>query len=970
MKTRAQRRSSLSRRRLLGQRNQRSKSQFVRRLLVERCEDRRVMAVDFSGSVSWDEQGPGPITDGQVEGLGAQNNPVAGAVEAIAPHPTNADILFAGTVNGGIWRTTNATAASPTWEPLTDQFPSLSTAAIAYSPLDATNNTLFVATGDWRSGSSVVGGQAGNGAIGILRTTDGGDTWSILAAAQFAGNRLRSIVPTALTDAGTGQQIVLVAADDGNGVWRSIDGGNSFTQISGTLATSDGVDNDADGATDEAGELNLPNGSATHLTRDPGNTSRFYASIPSSGVHRTDDGGVSWRRVNGTGVNTIGFLPAQRVEVSVSAAAGNAAFVQVINGGQLSGLFRSTDQGANWIQLDTPQTTEGGVGFGLQPREKSGAQGRIHASILADATSGNVVFLGGDRQPRPGPDGIEGNGDDAFPNSIGANDFSGRLFRVDASLAAGTQAAPVTNNGANGTSPHADSRDMLFDANGNILESDDGGIYRLLNPNNPATRRWVSVNGNLRITEFYGVAYDSLNDVVIGGTQDVGSPEQDNPGGFSWDEDQAGDGFIAEAGVVGPLAVRYITSQNLGTFSRKVYDNANNLIISSPIALNVNGTGGGTTSLRLIGGLGFLQPYAINVLNPVRMVIGTNFLFESNDGGDNLTALGGQTGIDNVNNDGDGQTDEADEVTLQNPVGPVQAFAYGGRSGGVDMPDVLYVGTTGGTVNGNFGRLFLRTANTTNTLADFTMLTTYPGNAVADIAIDSDDFTRAYILDTTGRVWRTTDAGATAAGWTELTGNLSTSSFISQLTTIAFVAGGTGDSDVLTVGGLGGVARTLLDTTSAGTWLEVGGNLPNVRAFDLRYNAADDVLLAGTIGRGAWIADNASLVLQDTPVLTVCGDEDFVNQDDIIRLVRNPGNPALLQVFINNSTLIPDFEAPIGAIAQINVFGVGGNDNLIVESTSGLIDVLLGIRYNGDGKCPTIPDVRTTEPATTAGSTA
>ena len=69
-------------------------------------------------------------------GHGAQHGPVAGAVEVLAPDPSNPDILYAGTVNGGVWKTTNATAASPTWVPLTDRLPSLAISDLAFSPAD------------------------------------------------------------------------------------------------------------------------------------------------------------------------------------------------------------------------------------------------------------------------------------------------------------------------------------------------------------------------------------------------------------------------------------------------------------------------------------------------------------------------------------------------------------------------------------------------------------------------------------------------------------------------------------------------------------------------------------------------------------------------------------------------------------------------------------------------------------------
>ena len=78
-------------------------------------------------------------------------------------------------------------------------------------------------------------------------------------------------------------------------------------------------------------------------------------------------------------------------------------------------------------------------------------------------------------------------------------------------------------------------------------------------------------------------------------------------------------------------------------------------------------------------------------------------------------------------------------------------------------------------------------------------------------------------------------------------------------------------------------------------------------------------------------------VVDDVGVLTICGDEDHVNQDDVFRLVRNALNPLILDVFLNS--VAPVFSVPLAALEQINVFGVGGNDELIVDDSNGLIDV-------------------------------
>src|SRR6266705_2365474 len=89
----------------------------------------------------WREQGPGPILFDSNTKI-PPNSPVSGAINAIAASSTDPDLLYVGTVNGGIWQTTNATAANPTWTPLTDKsLPALSINTLAISPVRS--DTLF-----------------------------------------------------------------------------------------------------------------------------------------------------------------------------------------------------------------------------------------------------------------------------------------------------------------------------------------------------------------------------------------------------------------------------------------------------------------------------------------------------------------------------------------------------------------------------------------------------------------------------------------------------------------------------------------------------------------------------------------------------------------------------------------------------------------------------------------------------------
>src|ERR1051325_4080815 len=194
----------------------------TRQILCEPLENRQLLSVSVVGIPDWVEQGPPPTNGGQ--DFTFNDNPVSGATNALAAHPTNADILYAGTVGGGIWRTTGATSGGD-WVPLTDQFPSLSISTIAFSPLDT--NVLYAGTSANASGGPV------GGPIGILRPTDAGANWTIVAATEFAGTQLLSVIPAAIGTSVADQ--VVLAGTIGNGLWRSTNGADSFTKISGTL---------------------------------------------------------------------------------------------------------------------------------------------------------------------------------------------------------------------------------------------------------------------------------------------------------------------------------------------------------------------------------------------------------------------------------------------------------------------------------------------------------------------------------------------------------------------------------------------------------------------------------------------------------------------------------------------------------------------------------------------------------------
>jgi Ca2+-binding RTX toxin-like protein len=843
-----------------------------RRPLLEPLEDRTAPAAD------WLFQGPGPILNGQVEHV-APNDEVVGAIHAVAAHPANADILYVGAVNGGIWKTANATAVSPTWVPLTDQQESLSISAVQFDPTDPTHNTLVAGVGRYSAF-----GQQGGARTGLLRTTDGGTSWTAVGETFLRGRNISGVAArggTIVVSVNTAEHFTLAAT----GVFRSTDGGATFTQLSSGNGT---------------GTSGLPEGVSYDLVGDPLNRNVLYTNVVfaenaggRSGIYKSTDTGATWARVSSPAIEALITANTSNLEMAVGNS--NNVYLGIIQNGNPVGFFRSGDGGTTWVQMDTPQTNENGINVGLNPRGVkgpgpdsapeaiAGGQGHIHFSILADPGNPSIVYVGGDRQPTA--DGDAGG----FPNSIGATDFSGRLFRGDASQPQGSQWVHLTHSatlGATGggtagsSAPHADSRDMVFDALGRIIEVDDGGVYRRTSPRDN-TGDWFSINGNLGVTEVRDVAYDTVSKVIISGNQDTGTTAQTAPGSTTWDSVSTADGGDVAVDTTTLAAqdrsVRYSSNQNLRSFRRQIV-NADNVVVESvqPALAVTRGE-----ALQAL----FITPLALNAVDPTRLIIvGANGVYESLDQGDTVAQLddGALAG---------GYTENA--------------VAYGGRRGGVANADVLYV------ANGD--RVLVRTAAG----AALTLAAPLPGSGnetIRDIVIDPDDWMTAHVTDA-DQVFRTTDAGAS---WTDVTGDLITGG-ASELRTLEFITGPA--DDVILVGNRAGVFKA--NAGRPGAWSEVGtSSLPNAPVWDLDYDPTDNVLIAGTLGRGAWLLRDA---------------RDLAEQDDFILVRRGAGN--FLEVVRNG--VVVDW-VDLTSAAFLVVEGGGGNDGIEVAADVALPVSIVG----------------------------
>ena len=678
-----------------------------------------------------------------------------------------------------------------------------------------------------------------------------------------------------------------------------------------------------------------------------------------------------------------------------------------VSGQRLSGVFRSASHGGAWAAMDLPGTYETTGFFGIHV----GGQGDLHFSMAADPYDPTVLYIGGDRQPGQGA----AFGEPDFPNSISAGNYTGRLFKgfYDGTTG-GTEWLAITDDGVDpdgpgplvGTAPHADSRTLVFQGL-NLLEADDGGIYRLsdtvhgltttataagavsfqiyevtqlkagalvmifdgVNPSElrvvatvgPVTAGeqtvtlsaplqyahpketnlfvvgWGSLNDDLSLAEFYDIAYDPVNNLILGGTQDIGVALQSASASSTWNTIRQGDGAFVEI----DGSTLFYSSQDFGGFTM-----AAPAVPAVYPALQVNGTLG--ADLFVIENnlpqstIQFVQPFRLNFVNPSSLLVGTNFVYESIDGGETLQLLnalplrfGGEF-IPNQNAN----------------LGEVNALVYGGRQpdgGGViqDHEDVIYVGTNPDTSSLiERHALWVRQAGSGlfSPLAPVKSFTAYTKAAVQDIAVDPDDWCRVYVLDAYGRVWFSSDGANDPAAWNweYLTGNLPNLPGAENLQRIS-VADIDGTT-VLFVGGEGGLFRRVGD----GDWSEYGVGLPNSMVTSIEYiGGADDVLIVGTLGRGAWILPHASATLAEPTVLKIEG----LETEDVFYLERDSDRPWLLNVFqyLNGEErpAAPGLQIPFASLNSITIDGRGGDDQIFIDSSNGAIAVPGGIAVTG-----------------------
>jgi hypothetical protein len=361
---------------------------------------------------------------------------------------------------------------------------------------------------------------------------------------------------------------------------------------------------------------------------------------------------------------------------------------------------------------------------------------------------------------------------------------------------------------------------MQFDAAGDLLETDDGGIFKNDRPRS-LNGAWTSVNGDLSITETHSCAWDHVRHVAICGTQDNGTVEQQTPGAATWKQILGADGGDVAMFQWPGISISYYSSQHLNELTRQVclgpacFQNKPKPIVSGT-SFSIHDI---DVTLTLFYKGPQPTPIRVHQQHPNRLVIATGIVWESDDSGKTVTPLGGFSGLS------------------------TRAIAYGSPSNN----DVLFVGSSDG--------LFRHTAK----FEPMGLLGAYPGAAPAGIALDPADWHSTWVVDGTS-VLRTPDGGD---HWHNVTGDLTTDVSVGgagaqKLYTIAFVPAVSGS--LIFVGASDGLY--VASAAQPAQWHKLRGRLPNALVYDLDFDAQDNLLLVSTVGRGAWtLADPGGIQL-------------------------------------------------------------------------------------------------------------
>ena len=684
----------------------------------------------------------------------------SGRISDFAVNPDNPSEYYVGVASGGIWKTTNK---GITFTPVFDRYGSYSIGSLAMDP--SNHNIVWAGTGENNNQRSVPYGD------GIYKTVNGGKSWTNMGLKNSEHIGMIAVDPR-------DSDVVWVAAY--GPLWSA--GGDR-----GIYKTTDG------GATWEANFQVSEHTGFSEIHMDPRDPDVMYAVAhqrrrrqytlidggPESALYKTTDGGQNWRKVmRGMPSGDIG-----RIGLDISPANPDVIYAIVEAQTGRGGFYRSTDRGESW-----------------ERRNSYTSRGNYYQEIIADPVDVDRVY---------------------------SMDTFGRV----------TTDGGATWGNTGERSKHVDNHALWIDPdNPNyLLNGNDGGVYESYDRG--ATWRFMP---NLNITQFYKVATDNAEPFynIYGGTQDnysLGGPSQTTStfgiANEDWYVTLGGDGFESQVDPTNPDIV----------YSQSQYGNLTRIDLKSGERISVKPRekeGEATYNWN------WDSPLLISPHSHKRLYFAADKVFKSDDYGNTWDVISPDLsrGIDRNTLEVMGRVWGMDAVAKNS-----STSAYGSIVALDESPieaGLLYAGTDDGLIHvSEDDGANWRKVEKFNGVPEFTY--------VNDLIASNHDRNVAYATfnnhksgDFKPYVYKTTDAGKS---WSSITSNLP------ERGTVYAIAEDHVNPDLLFVG----TEFSVFFTIDGGkSWKKLSAGLPVIAVKDIEIQKRENDLVLATFGRGFYVMDD------------------------------------------------------------------------------------------------------------------